>query len=117
MADLLRHRPRERRAHSRADIRELMSGNLCRCGAYTNIADAIEDVMGQGRNGAREAAEITTAVWEAFLFSASAALRLLHCEGEVAPHRKSQGADRGCPGPFLTVARQITEPQVARDDG
>ena len=33
-----------------------MSGNLCRCGAYTNIADAIEDVMGQ-RAGAREAAE------------------------------------------------------------
>ena len=27
-------------------VRELMSGNLCRCGAYTNIADAIEDVLG-----------------------------------------------------------------------
>jgi xanthine dehydrogenase YagT iron-sulfur-binding subunit len=24
-----------------------MSGNLCRCGAYTNIADAIEDVLHQ----------------------------------------------------------------------
>lgn len=47
----------EGRANSRADIRELMSGNLCRCGAYTNIADAIEDVMGQGRNQIREAAE------------------------------------------------------------
>ncbi len=47
----------EGRVHSRADIRELMSGNLCRCGAYTNIADAIEDVMGQGRNQIREAAE------------------------------------------------------------
>jgi len=22
-----------------------MSGNICRCGAYTNIVDAIEDVM------------------------------------------------------------------------
>jgi xanthine dehydrogenase YagT iron-sulfur-binding subunit len=33
-----------------------MSGNLCRCGAYTNIADAIEDVMNQGAS-AREAAE------------------------------------------------------------
>jgi xanthine dehydrogenase YagT iron-sulfur-binding subunit len=32
-----------------------MSGNLCRCGAYTNIADAIEDVL-QQRNLA-EAAE------------------------------------------------------------
>jgi xanthine dehydrogenase YagT iron-sulfur-binding subunit len=27
------------------DIRELMSGNLCRCGAYTNIVAAIEQVM------------------------------------------------------------------------
>ncbi len=35
----------EGQARSRADVRELMSGNLCRCGAYTNIADAILDVM------------------------------------------------------------------------
>jgi xanthine dehydrogenase YagT iron-sulfur-binding subunit len=28
-----------------ADIRELMSGNICRCGAYTNIVDAIQEVM------------------------------------------------------------------------
>ncbi|RZM00564.1 MAG: (2Fe-2S)-binding protein, partial [Sphingomonas sp.] len=27
------------------EIREAMSGNICRCGAYTNIVDAIEDVM------------------------------------------------------------------------
>ena len=46
----------ERHAHTRAEIRENMSGNLCRCGAYTNIADAIEDVIGQGV-AAREAAE------------------------------------------------------------
>jgi xanthine dehydrogenase YagT iron-sulfur-binding subunit len=24
-----------------------MSGNLCRCGAYTNIVDAMEDVLGR----------------------------------------------------------------------
>jgi xanthine dehydrogenase YagT iron-sulfur-binding subunit len=36
---------KEGRAHSRAEIRENMSGNLCRCGAYTNIVDAIEDVQ------------------------------------------------------------------------
>lgn len=36
---------KEGHAHSREEIRELMSGNLCRCGAYTNIADAIEAVM------------------------------------------------------------------------
>jgi xanthine dehydrogenase YagT iron-sulfur-binding subunit len=46
----------EGHAHSRAEIRENMSGNLCRCGAYTNIADAIEDVIRQ-REAAREAAE------------------------------------------------------------
>jgi xanthine dehydrogenase YagT iron-sulfur-binding subunit len=26
------------------DVRELMSGNLCRCGAYPNIVDAIQEV-------------------------------------------------------------------------
>jgi xanthine dehydrogenase YagT iron-sulfur-binding subunit len=35
----------EGNARNRDDIRELMSGNLCRCGAYTNIADAIESVV------------------------------------------------------------------------
>ena len=34
----------EGRAETRDEIRELMSGNLCRCGAYTNIVDAIERV-------------------------------------------------------------------------
>ena len=28
-----------------ADIRELMSGNICRCGAYPHIVDAIRDVL------------------------------------------------------------------------
>jgi xanthine dehydrogenase YagT iron-sulfur-binding subunit len=46
----------EAHATTRAEIREQMSGNLCRCGAYTNIADAIEDVMHQ-QSVAREAAE------------------------------------------------------------
>ena len=30
------------------EIRERMSGNLCRCGAYANIVAAIRDVAGQG---------------------------------------------------------------------
>ncbi|NTH49323.1 2Fe-2S iron-sulfur cluster binding domain-containing protein [Agrobacterium rhizogenes] len=48
----------ENNAHDRAEIRELMSGNLCRCGAYTNIVDAIEEVMGrQAAKPARETAE------------------------------------------------------------
>jgi xanthine dehydrogenase YagT iron-sulfur-binding subunit len=37
----------EGRARSADDIRELMSGNLCRCGAYPNIVAAIEEVMGK----------------------------------------------------------------------
>ena len=37
----------EGQARSRDDVRELMSGNICRCGAYTNIADAGLDVLGQ----------------------------------------------------------------------
>jgi xanthine dehydrogenase YagT iron-sulfur-binding subunit len=34
---------REGHAGSRDQIREYMSGNICRCGAYENIVDAIED--------------------------------------------------------------------------
>jgi xanthine dehydrogenase YagT iron-sulfur-binding subunit len=34
----------EGRAHSAEDVREQMSGNICRCGAYNNIVDAIEQV-------------------------------------------------------------------------
>ncbi len=29
-----------------AEVRERMSGNICRCGAYSNIIDAIADVAG-----------------------------------------------------------------------
>jgi xanthine dehydrogenase YagT iron-sulfur-binding subunit len=36
---------RENRAQSDADVRELMSGNLCRCGAYGNILKAVRSVM------------------------------------------------------------------------
>lgn len=37
----------EGRAKTAAEIRELMSGNLCRCGAYPNIVAAIQQAMGQ----------------------------------------------------------------------
>ena len=40
-----------------AEIRERMSGNLCRCGAYVNILAAILDVSGQA--AARETAQGT----------------------------------------------------------
>jgi xanthine dehydrogenase YagT iron-sulfur-binding subunit len=39
----------EGRAGSDAEIREFMSGNLCRCGAYTKIVAAIRSVAGGGR--------------------------------------------------------------------
>lgn len=35
----------EGHAKTTADIRELMSGNICRCGAYTNIVVAIEEIL------------------------------------------------------------------------
>ena len=35
----------EGRARTREEVRELMSGNLCRCGAYTNITDAVMSVL------------------------------------------------------------------------
>ena len=35
----------EGRARTAEEIRELMSGNICRCGAYPNIVAAIEEVM------------------------------------------------------------------------
>jgi xanthine dehydrogenase YagT iron-sulfur-binding subunit len=37
----------EGRAGSDAEIREFMSGNLCRCGAYPNIVAAIRDAAGR----------------------------------------------------------------------
>jgi xanthine dehydrogenase YagT iron-sulfur-binding subunit len=43
----------EGRARTRDEIRELMSGNLCRCGAYVNIVDAIEQTMRAGRGTPR----------------------------------------------------------------
>jgi len=39
----------EGHVHSRDEIREAMSGNLCRCGAYTNITDAVVDVLTRER--------------------------------------------------------------------
>ncbi len=38
---------REGHARTRDEVRELMSGNLCRCGAYPNISDAILSVLSQ----------------------------------------------------------------------
>jgi xanthine dehydrogenase YagT iron-sulfur-binding subunit len=37
----------EGKARTTDEIRELMSGNICRCGAYPNIITAIEEAMGK----------------------------------------------------------------------
>ena len=37
----------EGKAKSADEIRELMSGNICRCGAYPNIVAAIQQAMGR----------------------------------------------------------------------
>jgi xanthine dehydrogenase YagT iron-sulfur-binding subunit len=37
----------EGRARTADEVRELMSGNICRCGAYPNIVAAIQQVLGQ----------------------------------------------------------------------
>ena len=39
---------KEGRANTRADVKELMSGNLCRCGANVGIINAIMDVKEGG---------------------------------------------------------------------
>ena len=38
---------KEGHAGSDAEIREWMSGNICRCGAYDNIVAAVRDVAGR----------------------------------------------------------------------
>jgi len=48
----------EGEAKTEAEIRELMSGNLCRCGAYPQIVSAISQAL-QARRGLDERAEMT----------------------------------------------------------
>ena len=38
------------------EIRERMSGNLCRCAAYPNIVEAIREVAGEARDARKEVA-------------------------------------------------------------
>ena len=45
----------EGQAKTAADVRELMSGNVCRCGAYPQITEAVVRVM--GLDGGRKAGE------------------------------------------------------------
>ena len=40
---------REGKARTPEDIRDLMSGNLCRCGAYTNIFKVVQQALERSR--------------------------------------------------------------------
>jgi xanthine dehydrogenase YagT iron-sulfur-binding subunit len=40
---------KEGHASSTDEVREFMSGNICRCGAYQNIVAAVLDVAGAPR--------------------------------------------------------------------
>ncbi|WP_210522178.1 (2Fe-2S)-binding protein [Hymenobacter terricola] len=42
----------EGKAKTEDEVRELMSGNICRCGAYSNILTAIMEVLGNKEDGA-----------------------------------------------------------------
>ena len=44
---------KEGRAKTADDIRELMSGNICRCGAYPNIVAAIQQAMHSGERSVK----------------------------------------------------------------
>jgi xanthine dehydrogenase YagT iron-sulfur-binding subunit len=46
----------EGKARTADEIRELMSGNICRCGAYPHIVAAIEEVMGKLKRPSGEGA-------------------------------------------------------------
>jgi len=48
---LLRERPE---IDDEAEIREALSGNLCRCTGYQNIVDAVRDAGGRMRDGGRK---------------------------------------------------------------
>jgi xanthine dehydrogenase YagT iron-sulfur-binding subunit len=48
----------EGRAGSEQEIREFMSGNLCRCGAYPNIVAAIREVAAAGGTGRGDDAHV-----------------------------------------------------------
>ena len=56
---------REGHAHTEADIKEQMSGNLCRCGAYPNIVAAVKSVL-DGTHGKDTASQATMPSGAAF---------------------------------------------------
>lgn len=42
------------------ELRERMSGNLCRCGAYNGIVDAIQETFGAGESSTETAVELAS---------------------------------------------------------
>jgi len=75
---------KEAKAKTEAEVSELMSGNICRCGAYKNIVTAIMQVM----NGGRASSISTThARWIS---------RMRYARPEAIRGRSSSRAGRTC---------------------
>ena len=56
----------EGKAKTEAEVRELMSGNLCRCGAYPNILLAVMEVLeNQGSGTTGKSAKLPKKQWSA----------------------------------------------------
>ena len=56
----------EGKAKTEAEVRELMSGNLCRCGAYSNILSAVMEVLNnQGKDDEPARAGLPRQAWSA----------------------------------------------------
>jgi xanthine dehydrogenase YagT iron-sulfur-binding subunit len=51
---------KEGQARTRDQVRELMSGNVCRCGAYPQITDAVSEVLGAAPSDSKHQAIIGT---------------------------------------------------------
>ncbi len=75
---------------SRAEIRTAVAGNLCRCGTYPHVIDAVEKVAGVRHGGmARAVGRSTRRRHDPRLFSddlrvASATLEVMAEDGEEA---------------------------------
>jgi aerobic-type carbon monoxide dehydrogenase small subunit (CoxS/CutS family) len=76
------------------ELRERMSGNICRCGAYSNIMDAITEVAGQGmkaftyeraRTPAEAAAALAAKPGARFIAGGTNLLDLMKLEIETPP--------------------------------
>jgi xanthine dehydrogenase YagT iron-sulfur-binding subunit len=55
----------EGKAKTEAEVRELMSGNICRCGAYSNILSAVMEVLDSKDSAAETSKSLPKGEWAA----------------------------------------------------